>query len=66
VALAGCGGGSDGPSKDDIRTAKGILSSTAAVQRAVEPLFACDPAAPACYRKAGPQMLLAECLGTAL
>jgi hypothetical protein len=57
VALAGWGGGSDGPSKDDIRTVKGILSSTAAVQRAVEPLYACDPAAPACYRKAGPQIV---------
>ena len=57
VALSACGGGSEGPSKDDIRTAQGILSSTAAVQRAVEPLYACDPAAPACYRKAGPQIV---------
>jgi hypothetical protein len=57
AALAGCGGGSDEPSKDDIRTVKSILSSTAAVQRAVEPLYACDPAVVACYRQAGPQIV---------
>jgi hypothetical protein len=55
VALAGCGG-SDEPSRDDLRTVKGILSSTAAVQRAVEPLYSCDPADAACYRNAGPEI----------
>jgi hypothetical protein len=56
VALAACGGG-DEPSRDDLRTIRGVLTSSAAVQRAVAPLYECLPGDADCYRAAGPGII---------
>ncbi|MEO8290583.1 MAG: hypothetical protein ABI649_06260 [Gaiellaceae bacterium] len=53
LALAGCGGG-DEPPRNDIRTMREILQSSALVQRAVAPLYQCAPDDADCYRAAGP------------
>ena len=56
MTLAACGGGEE-PSRDDLRTMRGVLTSSAAVQRAVEPLYECAPRDAGCYRAAGPGIM---------
>jgi hypothetical protein len=53
LAAAGCGGGDDGLSEDDLATAQDMLSSSARVQRAVQPLYMCVPEDKRCYTKDG-------------
>lgn len=52
---AACGG--DEPTKDDAATFRVMLSTSADVQRAVQPLYFCFPEEPECYRQVGPQIV---------
>jgi hypothetical protein len=56
VALGwACGG--DEQSGDDRQTAQALLRSSAAVGRAMSPLYLCDAQEPSCYRAAGREAL---------
>ncbi len=55
LALGGCG--SDEPSGDDVETIRGLLSSSAEIQRAMSDLYVCLPEQPRCYREGGPAVV---------
>ena len=55
--VAACGGGGSEPSENDLRTVQAMLSSTANVQRAVQPLYTCAPRDRACYEAAGGEIV---------
>lgn len=55
IALVGCGG--DEPSREDVETLKVMLTSSATVQRAMEPLYLCLPENIRCYTSAGPNVV---------
>jgi hypothetical protein len=52
LALAGCQRGEE-PTRNDASTIEAMLSSSASVQRAVQPLYMCFPGQKRCYREAG-------------
>jgi hypothetical protein len=56
IGLAGCGGG-DEPTRDDVRTVRDLLTSSANVQRAVGPILACAPEDRGCYQRVGREMI---------
>ncbi|HSE82566.1 MAG TPA: hypothetical protein VLA87_12905 [Gaiellaceae bacterium] len=49
--------GEDKPTEDDAATLKVMLSTSANVQRAVQPLYFCFPEDPECYRQAGAEIV---------
>ncbi len=51
VTLAGCGG--DGATQDDAAMVKEMLSASASVQQAAQPLYGCVPEEKACYTENG-------------
>jgi hypothetical protein len=53
IALAGCQRQAKEPTQNDASTVQAMLSSGAAVQRAVQPLYMCLPEDKRCYRDAG-------------
>ena len=55
LAAAACG--KDEPTDDDRETLRALLSSSAAVDRAMVPLYSCPPDEPRCYRDAGPRVV---------
>jgi hypothetical protein len=52
LVLAGCGG-EDGASSDDAGTVKEMLSASATVQQAAQPLYLCLPEEESCYTQNG-------------
>jgi hypothetical protein len=52
LALAGCQRSNE-PTRSDASTVQAMLSSSAAIQRAVQPLYMCLPGQKRCYREAG-------------
>ncbi len=55
VVLSSCGG--DESSSNDIDTVRELLSSSASVQRAMQPLYSCLPEERRCYTQAGPEVV---------
>jgi hypothetical protein len=55
--LSACGGDDEEPSADDRSTLQVVLTSHAAVQRAVGGFYSCLPDDAACYREAGPAIV---------
>ena len=55
VLPLGCGS-TKKVTRNDVSTVRALLNATAAVQKAVEPLYACRPQKPDCYRRSGPAL----------
>lgn len=53
LGTAGCG--EEGPSNADLSAVQAILSSSATIDRSMQPLYLCVPEDTACYKRSGPQ-----------